>query len=89
MKNVRDARISKAREDGITAAGPNVSRSQKDFDLMEVNCMKKIVLIVAHLVPDPEAYKGKSNADIEKEIMEEKPAIPYVEHIEKVTVLDC
>lgn len=51
--------------------------------------MKKIVFITAHLVPEAEAYKGKTNADIEKEILSEIPAIPYVAKIEKVTVLDC
>jgi len=43
---------------------------------------------MARLVEDPEAYEGKSNADIEKEILEEAPAIPYVARIERVTVLD-
>lgn len=50
--------------------------------------MKKIVFIVAWLVEDEEAYEGKTNADVEKEILEEKPIIPYVSWIEKVTVLD-
>lgn len=50
--------------------------------------MKKIAFIIAWLIEDPEAYKGKSNADIEREILEEAPAIPYVARIEKVTVLD-
>jgi hypothetical protein len=56
--------------------------------------MKKIMFIVAHLVPDPEAYEGKTNEDVEKEIFDELqkqavPVIPYVAHVEKVTVLDC
>jgi len=51
-------------------------------------CLKKIVFITAHLVPDPEAYEGKTNKDVEKEILEELPVIPYVAKIEKVTVLD-
>jgi hypothetical protein len=51
--------------------------------------VKKIVFITAMLVKDPEAYKGKTNADIEKEILEEIGPIPYVARIEKVTVLDC
>ena len=51
--------------------------------------MKKVVFIVAHLVPDPEAYEGKTNADVEKEILDEMPAIPYVARIEKVTILDA
>jgi len=50
--------------------------------------MKKLAVILAQLVPTPEAYEGKTNADIEKEILEEMPAIPYVARIEKVTVLD-
>ncbi len=45
---------------------------------------KKVVFIFARLIEDPEAYKGKTNADIEKEIN----SIPYVKRIEKVTVLD-
>ena len=51
--------------------------------------MKKIMFIVAHLVPDPEAYEGKTNEDVEKEILDELPVIPYVARVEKVTVLDC
>jgi len=50
--------------------------------------VKKIALIAARLVEDPEAYRGKSNTDIEKEIMEETLTIPYVARIEKVTVID-
>lgn len=51
--------------------------------------MKKIVFITAHLVPDPDVYRDKSNEDVEKEILKEMPIIPYVAKIEKVTVLDC
>ena len=51
--------------------------------------MKKIVFITAWLVEDPEAYKNKTNADIEKEILQEIGPIPYVARIEKVTVVDC
>ena len=51
--------------------------------------MKKIVFITAHLVPDPDAYQSKTNVDVEKEILDEMPAIPYVARIEKVTVLDA
>jgi hypothetical protein len=50
--------------------------------------MKKVVFIYARLVEDPEAYEGKTNADIEKEILEEIGSIPYVAQIEKITVLD-
>ena len=38
----------------------------------------KVVFIFARLVGDPEAYKGKTNADIEREILEEVSLIPYV-----------
>lgn len=51
--------------------------------------MKKVLFIYAMLIDDPEAYEGKTNADIEKEILEEIGNIPYVAQIEKVTVLDC
>ena len=51
--------------------------------------MKKVVFICARLLEDPEPYQGKTNADIEKEILEEIGPIPYVTRIEKVTVLDC
>jgi len=51
--------------------------------------MKKIAFITAWLVDDLEAYKDKTNPDIEKEILEEIGLIPYVARIEKVTVLDC
>jgi len=51
--------------------------------------MKKIVFITAWLVEDSEAYKNKTNADIEKEILQEIDLIPYVVRIEKVTVVDC
>ncbi|MDI6848069.1 MAG: hypothetical protein QMD23_08130 [Candidatus Bathyarchaeia archaeon] len=47
------------------------------------------MFIVARLVDTPEAYEGKTNQDIEGEILKETPAIPYVARIEKVTVLEC
>jgi hypothetical protein len=50
--------------------------------------MKKIAFIVASLVQNKEAYKGKTNSDIEKEILEEQLLIPYVARIEKVVILD-
>jgi hypothetical protein len=56
---------------------------------VEVRAMKKVMFIVARLVPDPEAYEGKSNEDVEKEILDELPAIPYMARIEKVTVVDA
>jgi len=46
--------------------------------------MKKLVIVIARLVPNPEAYEGKTNADVEKEILSEMPVIPYVARIEKV-----
>jgi len=55
----------------------------------EVNGLKKMMFIVARLVPDPEVYEGKTNAEIAKEIQAEMPVIPYVARIEKVTVLDA
>lgn len=51
--------------------------------------MKKVLFICARLVEDSGAYEGKTNADIEKEILEDMGLIPYVARIEKVTVLDC
>lgn len=50
--------------------------------------VKKVAVIHARLVENPEAYEGKTNADIEKEILAEIGIIPYVARIEKVTVLD-
>jgi len=47
---------------------------------------KRIAFIAASLVETPKAYKGKTNADIEKEILEQISLIPYVMAIEKVTV---
>jgi len=51
--------------------------------------VKKLAFIVARLVEEEEAYEGKTNHDVEEEILEEMPAIPYVAKIDKVTVLDC
>jgi len=45
--------------------------------------VKKIALITAWLVDTPEAYKGKTNEDIEKEILEEISLIPYIARIER------
>jgi hypothetical protein len=53
-----------------------------------MNKIKKIVFIYALLIENSEAYKGKTNADIEKEILKDIGPIPYVARIEKVTVLD-
>jgi len=50
--------------------------------------VKKVAVIHVRLVENPEAYEGKTNADIEKEILAEMGIIPYVARIEKVTVLD-
>jgi len=57
--------------------------------LLHEKPVKKIAFITAWLVETPEAYKGKTNVDIEKEILEETDQIPYVARIEKVKVLDC
>ena len=51
--------------------------------------MKKKAIITVRLIPTPEAYEGKTNRDVEKEILDEMPTIPYMAQIEKVTVLDC
>lgn len=53
-----------------------------------MNKVSKVVFIFARLINDPEAYEGKTNEDIEREILEEIGPIPYVARIEKVTVLD-
>jgi len=50
--------------------------------------MKKIALITVWLVENPEAYEGKTNTDIEREILKDIGTIPYAAQIEKVTVLD-
>ncbi len=50
--------------------------------------VRKVLFIVARLVEDEEAYKDKTNEKIEQEILSERPRIPYVAEIEKVTVLD-
>jgi len=52
------------------------------------HAIKKVAFITAILIEDPEPYEGKTNADIEKEILEEIGPIPYVAKIEKVTVID-
>jgi hypothetical protein len=51
--------------------------------------MKKTAFIVCRLVPTEEAYEGKTNADVEKEIQEEMPGIPYVVRVEEVKVFNC
>ena len=56
--------------------------------MSRIKSIKKIVFITAWLVEDPEAYKNKTNADIEKEILQEIGPIPYVARIEKVTIVD-
>ena len=48
--------------------------------------MQKIAFIVVRLVEESQQV---ANQQIEKEIMEEQPVIPYVARIEKVAVLDC
>jgi hypothetical protein len=49
----------------------------------------KYAVMVGRLVPTPEAYQGKTNEDVEREILAEEPVIPYVVRMEKVTVFDC
>jgi hypothetical protein len=49
----------------------------------EVSRIEKRAIIIVRLVPTPEAYEGKSNADVAKEIQAQKPAIPYVARIER------
>jgi len=51
--------------------------------------MAKLAFIVCQLVPDPSVYEGKTNADIEKEILDEMLLLPYVASVEKVMVADC
>jgi len=53
-----------------------------------VSDLRKIAFIVLSLVEAPEAYEGKTNRDVEREILSGLPAIPYVARVEKVTVLD-
>jgi hypothetical protein len=50
--------------------------------------LKKMVFIVLWLTEDPEAYEGVTNADVEAGLSEEVEGLPYVERVEKVTVLD-
>lgn len=50
--------------------------------------VRKLVFIVAWLVEDREAYRGVTNADVEKRLMEEAQGLPYVARVEKGTVLD-
>jgi hypothetical protein len=68
------------------------NRTSLSYFKLEGGNMKKLALITAWLVENPEAYQGKTNADIEKEILKEIVKeiglIPYVTKIEKVTVLD-
>jgi hypothetical protein len=56
--------------------------------MSKIKPVKKMVFITARLVEDPEAYKNKTNGDIEKEILQQIISIPYVGQIEKVTVVD-
>jgi len=50
--------------------------------------MKKTTIIAAKLIEDEQAYKNKTNEDVENEILDKIPPIPYVAEITKVTVLD-
>jgi hypothetical protein len=51
--------------------------------------VEKRAIIVCRLVPTPEAYEDKSNADVAKEIQEETLAIPYVVRVEEIKVFNC
>jgi hypothetical protein len=57
--------------------------------IRQIKTQNKMVFITAWLVNDPEAYKDKTDAEIEKEIMDEIGPIPYVARLEKATVLNC
>ena len=50
--------------------------------------MEKRAIIVARLVPKPEAYEGKSNKAIAEEIKDAGPALPYVAEIERISVFN-
>lgn len=54
----------------------------------EVRTVKKLAIILAWLVETPEAYEGKTNADVEKEILKETLGVPYVKIIERIVVAD-
>ncbi len=56
--------------------------------MSKIKPVKKIVFITAWLVEDPEAYKNKTNTDIEKEILQKTSSIPYIARVEKVKVAD-
>ena len=66
-----------------------VNKPENTLKYRNVRIMKKKAIITVRLVPTPEAYEGKTNRDVEKEILDEMPTIPYMAQIEKVTVLDC
>lgn len=55
----------------------------------QIKTQNKMVFITAWLVNDPDAYKDKTDAEIEREIMDEIGPIPYVARLEKATVLNC
>jgi hypothetical protein len=65
-----------------------VNKPENTLKYREVRIMKKKAIITVRLIPTPEAYEGKTNRDIEREILEEAPIIPYAASIEKVTVQD-
>jgi hypothetical protein len=50
--------------------------------------VEKRAIIIVKLVSTPEAYEGKTNRDIAKEIQAEDPAIPYVAEIERTCVFN-
>jgi len=53
-----------------------------------VSKVEKRTIIVCRLVSTPEAYEGKTNRDVEKDIVDEMPIVPYATRIDKVLVLD-
>jgi hypothetical protein len=50
--------------------------------------MDKRAVIIVRLVPTPEAYEGKTNRDVEKEILAEKPQILYGAEVERIVVFN-
>jgi len=65
-----------------------VNKPENTLKCTELRTMNKRAIIIVHLVPNQEAYEGKSNGDIEKEVLEEAPTIPYVAEIERVSVFN-
>lgn len=62
---------------------------ERCLSLEEVGGLRKIVVIVGWLVQDEGAYEGRTNQDLEREVLEEMPPLPHVACVEKVAVLDA